>query len=159
MSIIALFVVFLVSLSANTSWQRNPVDGMKAPYLELVGADSQKVNLAEMQGHYTLVHFWSADDAQSRITANQFDCIAAASERQLNLVSVNIDNNHRLFREIVRLDGLDEATQFYAGSESSAQLVRSYGLSHGLQSFLIAPDGTIVSVNPSAQSLAREFGH
>lgn len=155
MSIIALFIVFLVSVSANPVPEIKPVEGMSVPRLDIIGIDSQKVDLARLSGRYAVVHFWSARDAQSRIKAIELDRLAAASEGQLSLVSVNIDNNERLFREIVRADGLDEATQYFAGSAKTTQIVRGFGLSQGLQTMLIAPDGTILALNPSGKTIAQ----
>lgn len=155
MSIIALFIVLLVSISANNTIAQKAAIGLKAPDVTLYGLDSRQIDLASLRGHYCLVHFWSANDAQSRIEAINLDRFAAANEERLNLLSINIDENQRLVREIVRIDGLDEATQFYAGSSATSVMIKKYGLSRGLKTFLIAPDGTIEAVNPTSKTLAE----
>ncbi|MDE5801228.1 MAG: hypothetical protein K2H74_09445 [Paramuribaculum sp.] len=157
MSIIALFIVLLISVSANTSVTTKAVVDPKLPKLELIGRDSLTVELDSLLGSYTVIHFWSAEDAPSRIKAIELDRCVASAEGRLNLLSINTDDNIRLFREIVRMDGLDEATQFYAGSAASASL-RGCGLGRGLSTILLAPDGTIVEVNPTVENLSQAFG-
>ena len=155
MSIVALFILLLISVSANTSVSTKAVDNLKLSNRELIGSDSLTMKLDSLCGSYTVVHFWSASDASSRIKAIELDRYVASMEGRVNLLSINTDDNRRLFHEIVRLDGLDEATQFYAGSATASVSFRGCGLDHGLQTFLLAPDGTIVEVNPTLENLSR----
>lgn len=158
MSIIALFIVLLISVSANTSVHTKVDDDLKLPNSVLFGSDSLTIMLDSLRGSYTVVHFWSAADASSRIKAIELDRFVASAEGRLNLLSINTDDNIRLSREIVRMDGLDEATQYYAGSAKASESIRESGLSSGLPTFLLAPDGTIVEVNPTVENLSHAIG-
>lgn len=157
MSIIALFILLLISVSANTSVKSDVkvADDLKLPNMALVASDSLTVQLDSLRGDYTVVHFWSVTDAESRIKAIELDRLVAGTEGSLHLLSINTDDNARLPREIVRIDGMDEATQYYAGSAATSVALRENGLDHGSQTFLLAPDGTIVAVDPSNEALAQ----
>ena len=74
--------------------------------------------------------------------------------KQIHLLSVNTDDNERLFREIVRRDGLDEKTQYRASGTSASDMVSEYGLQGGMQSFLIDPQGRILATNPDVRTIA-----
>lgn len=158
MSIIALFIVLLISVSANTSVHTKVAEDLKFPNPEFLGSDSLAIKLDSLRGSYTVVHFWSVADASSRIKAIELDRFVASAEGRLNLLSINTDDNIRLSREIVRMDGLDEATQYYAGSVNASEPILESGLSRGLQTFLLAPDGTIVEVNPTVENLSQAVG-
>lgn len=156
---ITLFSVLLLSVSAHTERHYTTTIGTNAPTLELKTDNGRTFSMAGMRGRYVLVNFWASTDAESRITANRYDRLAnSAEESQVALVSVNMDSNEGLYREIVRIDGLNEETQFHVDPIQASELVERFDMTSGLQSFLIAPDGKIAAVNPSPQTIAKHIG-
>ncbi len=153
----ALFVVLLFTVSANTERVYNAVNGINAPAFEVIASDGDSiVSLSDLKGRYVIVNFWASTDAESRIAAGQYSQFANSErEGQLALLSVNIDRNERLFREIVRRDGLKTETQFHVTPDVASDLIEKFDMSEGLQSFLIDPQGKIAAVNPTIQSLAK----
>lgn len=158
MSIIAAFVVLLLSVSANTDRVYSAVEGVQAPDFRIeLGGDST-VSLSDFRGRYVVLNFWSASDADSRIAANRFDRFAKAvsEDESIRLLSVGFGSSERLFREIVRRDGMDNESQFFANGPVASQILKSYELAEGgLRSFLIDPKGDIVAVNPDLQTVKR----
>lgn len=153
-SIIAVFVVFLLSISARTERVFKAEDGYKAPALRVANANSE-ISLEDLRGDYVLVNFWSSTNAASRVAAGEYDSFVKNGEgKQIHLLSVNSDDNERLFREIVRRDGLDEKTQYRASGTSASDMVSEYGLQGGMQSFLIDPQGRILATNPDVRTIA-----
>lgn len=158
MSIIALFAVVAISLSAHTERIFEAAEGYYAPDFSLTRGDSVAISLADMHGRYTLVCFWSSEEPQTRIAANEYAAFARnADATRFSLVSVNLDTSGSLFREIVRRDRLDEATQCHVDGPEARRLVDAYNMRHGLSSFLLDTDGRVVAVNPTRATLAAKI--
>lgn len=160
-NVIVFFAVLLTAVSARTERIFMASEGHLAPELRLnadqsTSEDSALINLADLRGKYVLLNFWATTDAESRIAAKNYDALIAANpDNQIRHVAVNIDRSERLFREIIRRDGLDATTQHHAGAESALKKVASsWHLENGLRAFLIDPKGTIIAVNPTAETLA-----
>ncbi len=156
MSIIAIFAVLLLTVSANTERVNNAAEGMKAPYFKVEATDGKAVSSSDFNGRFVIVSFWASNDASSRIAVNHYDrYVESAGAGQVSHVAVNFDRNQRLFREIVRRDGLNGESQFHVTPQEASDLIRKYEMENGLQSFLIAPDGRIAAVNPSDEELRQ----
>lgn len=153
---LALFVVLLFTVSANTDRVYTAAEGTKAPSFQVQAAVSgNTVSLDDFKGHYVIVSFWSSDDAPSRLAAGQYDRFAhSSSAGQVALLSVNLDSNERLYREIARIDGLNAESQYHAQGHQADQLIRRFQMTDGLQSFLVDPEGKIAAVNPSITAIA-----
>lgn len=150
----AIFVVLLLTVSANTDRVYNAAEGIEAPKFEVKASDGTIVKPTDTDGRFVIVNFWASSDAGSRIAANLYDSyVEDAGEDQISLVSINFDDNEKLFREIVRRDGLRDETQYNVADMQRNEIIRRYALESGLKSFLINPEGVIVSVNPTIDQL------
>ncbi len=156
MSIIAIFAVLLLSVSARTERAVQAAEGFTAPQFE-INSDSSSVSLAGLKGRYVLLNFWDSTDAVSRIATADYDAFARnlGNEERFCLLSVNFDRSERLFREIVRRDNLSAESQMHLSPTEAAKIITDYRLARGNCSFLINPEGKIVAVNPDAASLAE----
>lgn len=157
-SIIALFAILLMTVSARTERLYQAAEGFKAPALTITESDSASgLSLAGLRGKYVLLNFWSSTDAQSRIQAKDYDLMAGEFDAgSFRHVAVNLDHSRGLFREIVRHDGLDANAQyFFADAANSGRTTDDWHLEKGLRSFLIDPQGRILAVNPSRETLRR----
>lgn len=157
MMVIALFVVLVITVASRSDRDYEASQGFESPELRLInGSDSSEVELSSLRGRYVLVNFWAASDAESRIAAHGFDRMMEKTDKErLCLLQVNMDRSVRLFREIVRRDRLDEAQQFSVAAESASTVKNAFHLNSGLQSYLLNPDGEIIAVNPSIETVAR----
>lgn len=157
MLFIALFTVVFCSLSAHTEREFEAVEGYNAPLFSLtrdLGDASSTANLADMKGRYVLVNFWDSQVPESRIAAIEYDRYAKHGEKQqFALLSINLDSDERLFREIVRSDKLSEATQCHVAGDVAQRIIADYNLQHQLSSFLIDPQGRIIAINPDIDEL------
>ena len=153
-SVIVLFAVLVISVSAYSGRVYEAAEGYKAPLFKVEKSDTL-VSLADLRGRYVLVNFWASTDAQSRLRANDYDALGDyyPGERFCHL-SVNFDRSERLFREIVRRDNLMAETQFHVQGDDAAEIIDAYRLDKGYRSFLIDPDGMIVATNPDTRTLA-----
>ena len=147
---IAFFAVLLLTVSARTEREYQAAEGFKAPFFTVQDNLNGKVSLSELRGRYVLVNFWSSADAESRVATRSYSrMMETISEDSVTLVSVNLDRNERLFREIVRIDHMNPEMQFHVCDAEADALKQTYGLEFKMQSFLLDKEGTIVAVNPT----------
>lgn len=155
---IVLFAVLLFSVSANTERVYLSADGYKAPYFEVsAGEDGFSRNLADLRGSYVLLNFWAAKDAPSRLQTMEYtrSLSKITSEERFCLLSVNFDRSERLFREIVRRDNLSAKNHIHVDGSQANRIINDYRLSEGFKTLLINPEGRIVAMNPSIETLTK----
>lgn len=159
-SIIAFFAILLLSASAYTDNFIDAVEGSTAPVFAVTN-DSATASVDKARGKYLLLNFWSSSDASSRIRCNQYEAFARAkgNDGHYTSLSVNFDRSENLFKEIVRIDGMNAKTQFFVQGEKAAKLISDYHLEDGYQSFLIDPEGRIIAKNPSTTLLTKLVSH
>lgn len=112
---------------------------------------------ASLRGNgYTIINFWSATDAQSREAANLYTAwLRTHPEAPFRLVSINMDDNDALYNEIIDLDSLDVASQYYVRGDTARTIMDTYGLHHGFGSILVNNEGRIVAHNPTPEQLDK----
>ncbi len=155
MTVIALFAVLLITVSAHSGRVYDAAEGFKAPAFTLSKSDST-VSLADLKGRYVLLTFWASSDAESRVNAGNYNSFAnKAAGEQFCLVSVNMDRNENLFNEIVRRDNLNAKTQFHVQGDEASTLKEEYHLKNGFNSYLIDPTGKVIATNPSELTLTQ----
>lgn len=159
MAIIVIFAVLLGLGSAASSSAVDGTIGSQAPMFKIERADSS-VALDNMKGKWVLLQFWASSDAASRIACKNYSELeqnqrSSNPGERFHLLAVNLDRSERLFREIVRRDGLSAETQFHIEGNRANQLINDYHLESGMQSFLIDPSGRIVAKNPTEQTLTQ----
>lgn len=150
----ALFAVLILAVSARTERLFQAKEDHNAPSLVINGTDA--LSLADFKGDYVLVNFWATTDAESRIAAKGYDALARQSQgERFRHVAVNLDHSERLYREIIRRDGLDSKTHHHADATSAREIAGAWHLDNGLRAYLIDPAGKIIAVNPSHETLSR----
>lgn len=149
---LALLVILAISLSAYTPRVIAPEKGYTVPALSIESNDSV-ISLSDFRGKYLLLTFWASTDAASRIRCNEYESLVdqSANVRQL---SINLDRNERLFKEIVCNDNLNPAHQHNLPPSKADGVLSEFNLSSTLRTFLIDPEGRIISVNPSLDEIA-----
>ena len=150
MTIIVLFAVLLITVSAYPGRVYEAADGYKAPAITLTNSDTT-MSLADLKGRYVVLAFWA-----SRVEAGELDAFAAnADEEQFCLVSVNLDRSENLFREIIRRDNLKAGAQYHVNKDEAVKITEAYHLDNGFKSFLIDPEGRIIATNPTSVTLTQ----
>ncbi|MBD5322828.1 MAG: redoxin domain-containing protein [Bacteroides sp.] len=117
---------------------------------------SSHLSTSDLKGKYVLVNFWDSHNAVSRIAAGEYDrYYRTHRNNNLRLLSVNTDDNRRLFDEIVRRDGLDTLTQFHIADVKARGISPGYHPESGYSSYLLNPSGKIIAVNPTVQAVNK----
>ena len=152
--VIAAFIFIFTSARYET-----PADsriGYTAPGFS-VENDGSKVELQKLRGNYVLVSFWSSTDAESRIATIAYDRLAR-NHAEMEFVAVNYDPSAAVFDEIVKIDALAAESQFRDAEGSASSIYKAYRLEDGYCSMLISPEGKIVAVNPSEETIESYIG-
>lgn len=154
MSIIAVFAVFLVSVSAYSDRAVDSVQGFTAPVFN-VGQGEDAFALDQMKGKYVLLSFWASSDAKSRIACQQYTVFARQNQEKDRFchIAINFDRSERLFSEIVKRDKMQTEKQYYVQDDKASRLMAEYQLDRGFKSYLVDPQGRIVAMNPSTEYL------
>ncbi|MCI9607179.1 MAG: TlpA family protein disulfide reductase [Muribaculaceae bacterium] len=155
MTIVALFAVLLITVSAYSGRVYEAADGYKAPALTLSNSDTT-LSLADLKGRYVVLAFWASNDAASRVEAGELDAFAMnADEEQFCLVSVNMDRSENLYKQILRRDNLKAGAQYHVNADEADKISEAYHLNNGFKSFLIDPEGRIIATNPTSVTLTQ----
>jgi len=129
--------------------------GDLAPRIKSLGNESD-FNFQNHSGRYTLLHFWAAYDGESRARNIKLSNeISKLSSGKIALCSVSFDENKFIFSETIRMDKLDETTQFHAGRLSESDIYDKYNLKKGFRNFLINGEGLIVATDVTPEELAN----
>lgn len=154
-SYIAFFGVLILMISAYSERVVKAEKGYTAPEIEMVNDGETNISLDKLRGKYVLVNFWDSNSAISRIAAGEYDRFLKESPSKFKLLSINTDDNKKLFKEIVKNDNLDISTQFHIDDVKTRNTKNDYRLEQGFSSYLINPEGKIVAVNPSVTTLEK----
>lgn len=157
LSIIALFAIFLLSVSAHTRKIFEASVGYSAPLFTISTADST-LSLDSTSGRFTLLSFWNSTAPESRMAVNRYNAfVSRVGEDKMNLIAINLDTNDRLFSQICKADGLVNGKHLNLSESERTSISSLYHLNEGLNSFLINPAGKIVAVNPDCKTLESVF--
>lgn len=141
-------LLFLSSVAGNQ--QAGAAVGDEAPYLE-VKNDVKRMSLSAERGKYVVLNFWSAKDAQSRIDNALFDrALASDSRKDVAYISVCMDEDTDLWRQILKIDGLDLNCQFEVNDSRLPGIAEDFSLQSDCRSYVIAPDGKIIAAGLDA---------
>ncbi len=153
---VALFGISAGSKKATLTEGSNPGD--LAPSIEFLEKDGEAIRFQNQMGRYTLVNFWAAYDAESRmrnvLLANK---VAALESDKIRLCAISLDERESVFAETIKIDQLDHSSQYYMGAAVASEVSKKYHLDKGLRNFLIDDQGVIVATNVDADQLAQRF--
>ncbi len=157
LTIVALLAVLLITTSGLNDGIKQVSIGDIAPEVN-VKSSTSTAKLSNFTGHFTVISFWSSEDAESRRLCNVYQSWINAQcdddDNKVSFVAVNFDANRELFAQIVANDGLNCNTQINVSGDDARVIREAYGLDGKLGSILVDPAGRIVSVNPSPEFLS-----
>lgn len=127
----------------------------EAPALELKAPGSD-ISLDSLRGRYVLVNFWSASEPASRVANIEYSRLSSTlSPDKIVFVSVNVDSDESLARQIMSHDNVAMTSSFrtFTVSSASDDLLSNYQTATGCRSFLIDPYGNIAAIPSSPSSI------
>lgn len=126
-----------------------------APGIKSLGADAD-ITFSNGSGRYTLLHFWAAYDATSRMRNVQlWNKLNQDDLSQVKMISVSLDEPESVFIETVKADKLEMTNQVHERLGKYSEAYEKYGLKRGLRNFLIDDKGVIVATNVTPDNLSK----
>ncbi len=155
---VLIVTVTLLTVSAATKDVRS-VEGLSpgdlAPRIESLG-NAKGLDFQNHSGRYTLLNFWAAYDAESRARNVKFsNAVNKLSSEKIALCSISLDQKKSIFSETVRIDNLNEVTQFHVEQMEKSALLKKYDLKRGFRNYLIDDKGVIVAKDFAPQELTE----
>lgn len=130
--------------------------GDYAPAIILPEFGGRAIDFREHAGQYTLVNFWAAYDAESRVRNIQLrNSVKELDSSLLAVHSISMDERKSVFEGTLKADGLEKTNQWNDRRGKSSALYKMYGLEKGLRNFLIDDKGVIVGVDLSPREVIR----
>jgi hypothetical protein len=149
-------VLFLLSAGSDKDGLTvgyNPGD--IAPKIESLGSDVD-ISFSNNSGKYTLLHFWTAYDAKSRmLNVLLWNNLLKNDLSKVEMISVSLDELDSVFEETVKTDNLMTTNQKHEALGEASEVYKAYGLKKGLRNFLIDDKGIIVAQNVTPELLAE----
>ncbi len=151
----AASIMFLSSAAHTEPTAATP--GSEAPALEVSNGQGA-VSIASMRGHYVILNFWNSADPQSRIDNALYDRSFARSSSGVKCISICTDDDRYLFEQIIRVDGLQEASQYFHDDSRLGSLMADYSAVGAGKTFLIGPDGHVIALDPDVKTIETIVG-
>lgn len=151
--------VVTVSMMASGSKDAKPTVGLNpgdlAPRIESLGNEAN-FSFQNHSGRYTLLNFWAAYDAESRVrNVRLSNEVNKLGPDKIEMYSVSLDKVESVFAETVKTDKLEGTTQLYDGLGEKSELYKKFGLKKGFRNFLINDKGVIIAANITPDKLAN----
>jgi hypothetical protein len=114
---------------------------------------NMNISFNNQNGRYTLLNFWAAYDANSRMQNVELNNAVAKTDSKIVMHSISIDRSRAIFDGAVRMDNLNKTTQHIAVAGIDSDIIRKYELDKGFANYLIDADGMIVAKNISPEDV------
>jgi hypothetical protein len=129
--------------------------GDLAPRIESL-ENERDFDFRNHSNRYTLLNFWATYDAESRArNVRLSNEVSKLSSGKIAMYSISLDESPSIFSETIRIDKLNQTTQFHAVPEKNSKLYRRYNLNKGFSNFLINEQGVIVATNITPERLTK----
>lgn len=147
--------LFLSAGTDKTSLTEGYRLGDKAPQIKPSGSD-EAIDFSHSTC-YSLVNFWAAYDATSRVSNMQLsNKVSELDSTLINFYSVSMDEYQSIFEETLKTDKLDAKNHFFDKNGKESSVYKNYGLKNGFRSFLIDEHGVIVAINITPEELSEK---
>ncbi len=152
-ALVAMVIMSSGSKDAKPTTGLNPGD--LAPGIKSL-ENQDDLRFQNHSGHYTLLNFWAAYDAESRArNVRLMNEVNKLGSEKLWVCSISLDENRSVFTETVKSDKLDNSTQFLEEQGKKSALYKEYRLHKGFTNYLINDKGVIVACDLTPEKLAE----
>ncbi len=152
---VAVLMIFLSAGTDKAGLTKGIRLGDIAPGIKSLGTDAD-ITFSNGSGCYTLLHFWAAYDATSRMRNVQlWNKLGQGDLSQVKMISVSLDEPESVFSETVKADKLEMTNQVHEGHRKNSEVYKKYGLKKRLGNFLIDDKGVIIAKNVTPEMLSE----
>ncbi len=132
----------LVVLTSAVSTKNVPLEvGNQAPEISISAASGESMLLSDLKGQDVILNFWSAKDAESRISNIR---LAREAERTgAKYIGMCIDSDRQLAEEVMNADKVSTDQLYFA----DRQVTDEYQLTKGTRTVKIDPYGIVAAID------------
>ena len=147
-------LLFLSTATEDASLTEGYQPGYYAPKIALP-ENNQTIEFTAQSGHYTLVNFWAAYDAVSRVRNVQlWNRMNELDSTCITLYSVSLDERVSVYEETLKTDQLEKTNQLHDIQGLKSSLYKKYRLNKGFRNFLIDDKGVIIAIAVTPDQLS-----
>lgn len=143
----------LVFTSSRTTVASDSRVGTRAADFSIAN-ENNVVELSQFRGKFVVLNMWTSADAITRIENIELNRIARGNDKIVHM-AVNFDCSKALFKEVMSLDSLDVASQYFCELQDRPAFEKKWGSIDKPCTFLINGKGVIVAVNPTMAEIAK----
>ncbi|MFK7903868.1 MAG: thioredoxin-like domain-containing protein [Chitinophagales bacterium] len=144
---------------------QHPLMGKKAPNVVLPDRQGSLRKLSNLQGKYTLLHFWATWDGQTSTTGhpeykqlyNTFKSRSFKGAKGFSIFSVAFDEDRDKWLEQIRKDGVTWTNLVIEKATYDSQYLDTYDFRSMPYTFLLDPKGKVIGVNLSYDDLYKKL--
>ncbi len=144
---------------------QHPLMGKKAPNVVLPDRQGSLRKLSNLQGKYTLLHFWATWDGQTAATGhpeykqlyNTFKSRSFKGADGFSIFSVAFDEDRDKWLEQIRKDGVTWTNLVIEKATYDSQYLDTYDFRSMPYTFLLDPKGKVIGVNLSYDDLYKRL--
>ena len=135
-------ILGLMVLTSAVSTKNVPLEvGNQAPEISISNAEGHSVLLSDLKGEDVILNFWSAMDAESRISNVR---LAREAERTgAKYIGMCIDSDRQLAEEVMKSDNVSTEHLYFA----DPQVTDEYQLTKGTRTVKIDPYGIVAAID------------
>ncbi|MFV0365321.1 MAG: thioredoxin-like domain-containing protein [Mangrovibacterium sp.] len=128
--------------------------GVVLPEIELPNTQGKNVKLSSLRGKYVLLHFWSAEDRNSRImNPTLVEAYNKYHRKGLEIYQVSVDTDEAAWKEAIKEDKLSWIN--VGDMKGSNQAAIHFNVTSIPANYLIDKEGNIVAKNVQGPNLDR----
>lgn len=156
-NLLLLVAAVVLFLAARHYWQKPRfIQGERLPDFSIRLADGSSLSREDLEGHYTLLHFWGSwcgpcRKENLRLAALYRDW----KDRGLAILSVGVEKDSTAWMRARLADGLDWSWHYADFQHFSGEMTRRFGVREIPATYLVDPDGIIIGVNLPAEDINR----
>ena len=134
-------ILGLMVLTSAVSTKNVPLEvGNQAPEISISDAEGHTMLLSDLKGEEVILNFWSAMDAESRISNVR---LAREAERAgAKYIGMCIDSDRQLAEEVMKSDNVSTDNLYIA----DPQVTDEYQLTKGTRTVKIDPYGIVAAI-------------
>lgn len=152
-----LLASVIIGLSAYYFYMRPKFsDGDVAPEIKTELVDGKPFSLEDLKGDYVLLNFWGSwcgtcrrKNPEMVELYNRYGKKELGSGNKIQFVSVALEKDNSQWEKAVVKDGLTWPLHIKTAEGFDSPIAKSYGVKSIPTTYLIGPDGAVISVNDS----------
>lgn len=165
---ILLLLLIIAYLGKHIYMQPKFSNGEKATNFEAINISGEQLQLNDFKGKYVFLDFWGSwcppcrkANQELAIIYQEYAHITSKGTNKLNFISIGVEKSKKNWEKAINRDKLSWPFHIYDQNSNmkffNSKIANLYGVKSLPSSFVINPEGFIISVNPTPKKLREIF--